>query len=358
MNRSLHILAVIVALGVIPPAAFAVKVADITHISGERTNVLTGLGLVVGLKGTGDGGDFQATIRPLAALLTKFQDHVDVKELANAANVAVVNVFATIPSNGARNGDKLDCYVTSCGAAASIKGGRLFLTLMTDPAAKFIWAQSEGPVDIQDPSEPTSGIVKQGCVMEANMEMTSVVNGQFTLVLENPVASWTTASHIAQIINDAEGTSGETLAIARDPKTVEVTIPRIEREHPDGFISRVQRLPVPAIVLQSEARVLINTRTKTLIMTGDVEISPVVISHNGLTITTTAPPPIPTTTDPVVTTKSAVSLDTTNEGGAKLQDLVNALDQLKVPAEDRITIIEELYDTGKLHAKLVIEGQP
>jgi flagellar basal body P-ring protein FlgI len=57
----------------------------------------------------------------------------------------------------------------------------------------------------------------------------------------------------------------------------------------------------------------------------------------------------------VVNTKEIVSLDTTNEGGAKLQDLVNALDQLKVPAEDRIAIVKELYKTGKLHAKLIVE---
>jgi flagellar P-ring protein precursor FlgI len=355
MKKALIILMLLAAMGLCAPAALAVKIADITHMGGQRTNVLTGLGLVVGLKGSGDGGGFQATIRPLAAMLAKFQDHVDVTELTNAANVAVVNVFATIPSTGARNGDKIDCYVTSCGAATSLKGGRLFITPMTDPAAKYIWALSEGPVDIQDASAPTSGIVKQGCVMEANIEQKYVSDtGQFTLVIENPVASWTAANRIAQIINDAEGAAGETLAVAKDPKTVEVTIPKFEREHPDGFISRVQRLPVPAIMLANEARVLITAKSKSIIMTGDVEISPVVISHNGLTITTVAPPP----RGPQVTNHNAVAIDTTNEGGAKLQDLLNALDQLRVPADDRIVIIEELYDTGKLHAKLVIEGQP
>jgi flagellar P-ring protein precursor FlgI len=155
------------------------------------------------------------------------------------------------------------------------------------------------------------------------------------------------------MINDAEGTSGEILATAKDPKTVEVVIPPIERDRPDSFISRVQRLPVP--MLPSEARVQINERTGTMIVTGDVEISPVVISHKGLTISTVTPPPTPTARTPVVTSKDLITLDTTNTGGAKLQDLVNALDQLKVPAEDRITIVKELYKTGKLHAKLITE---
>jgi len=101
--------------------------------------------------------------------------------------------------------------------------------------------------------------------------------------------------------------------------------------------------------------VQVNDKTGTIIMTGDVEISPVVISHKGLTISTIAPPPIPTPRTPVITDKSAIAIDTTNQGGAKLQELLNALDAIKVPAEDRIAIIKELYKTGKLHAKLIVE---
>ena len=137
------------------------------------------------------------------------------------------------------------------------------------------------------------------------------------------------------------------------PKNVIVTIPAAELERPDGFISRVQRLPVP--MLPTEARVQINDKTGTLIVTGDVEISPVVISHRGLTISTIDPKPVPTPRTPVVTSKDVVTIDTANTGGAKLQDLVNALEQLKVPTEDRITIVKELHKTGKLPAKLMME---
>jgi flagellar P-ring protein precursor FlgI len=207
---------------------------------------------------------------------------------------------------------------------------------------------------LEDPSTPTGGVVKGGCVMEADLPAKYIDNGKFTLILDDPAASWTMASTIAKIINDAgDGDVGETLAIAVDPKNVVVTIPKSELARPDSFISRVQRLPVP--MLPTEARVTINDRTGTIIMTGDVEISPVVISHRGLTITTVNPPPVPTPRTPVFSDKEVVALDTTNQGGGKLQDLVNALDQLKVPAEDRIAIVKELYKTGKLHAKLLIE---
>jgi flagellar P-ring protein precursor FlgI len=349
---------ILIAMVCMTPAAQAVKVADITRISGQRTNVLTGLGLVVGLKGTGDGGDFSPAIKPLASMLKKFSDSATVAELSNVANVALVTVTATIPGNGVREGDKLDAYITSLGAATSLKGGRLFITPMLGPTGDLApqglpFAMSEGPVVLEDPSTPTVGKVASGAVMEMDLPAHYIDNGRFTLVIEDPSASWTNASTIAKIINDAEGNNGETLAIAADPKNVIVNIPVNEREHPDSFISRVQRLPVP--LLPSEARVQINDKTGTMILTGDVEISPVVISHKGLTISTIDPRPVPTPRTPVVNTKDVIALDTTNEGGAKLQDLVNALDQLKVPAEDRIAIVKELYKTGKLHAKLIVE---
>jgi len=310
---------------------------------------------VYGLKGTGDGGDFLPAIRPLAAMLSKFADSATIAELNDVKNVAVVSLTATVPSNGVRDGDRIDVYVTSLGAASSLKGGRLFVTPMQGPVpGSGIFALAEGPIVLEDPSTPTVGVVKGGCVMEADLPAKYIENDRFTLILDDPAASWTTASTIAKIINDAgDGDEGEVLAVALDPKNVVVTIPKSERQRPDSFISRVQRLPVP--MLPTEARVTINDRTGTIIMTGDVEISPVVISHKGLTITTINPPPVPTPRAPVISSKDVVAIDTTNTGGAKLQDLVNALDQLKVPATDRIAIVKELHKTGKLHAKLIIE---
>ncbi len=349
-----NIVIILIALLATARPVLAVKVADITRLSGQRSNLLTGFGLVIGLNGTGDGGNYLPAIKPLAAMLGKFSNPTTVAELNNASNVAIVSLVATIPGNGVRNGDKLDVYVMSNGAASSLKGGRLFVTPMQGPLANSgIFALAEGSIVIEDPSTPTVGVVKGGVVMEADIPTNHIENGRFTLILEDPSASWTIASTIAKIINDAEGTSGETLAVVIDPKNVVVTIPPIERERPDSFISRVQRLPVP--LLPTEARVQINERTGTMIITGDVEISPVVISHKGLTISTIKPEPIATPRTPVIIQKSTVALDTTKAGGAKLQELVDVLEQLSVPAEDRITIVKELYRIGKLHGKLITE---
>jgi flagellar P-ring protein precursor FlgI len=349
---------VILLLLLAAPTAWAVKIADITRLGGERTNILTGLGLVYGLKGTGDGGDFTAAINPLREMLSKFADPVQAKELGNAANVALVALTATIPANGVGEGDHLDVHITSLGAAASLRGGRLFVTPMLGPmGGGSVLALAEGPVDLEDPSTPTVGVVHGnagGAVMEQNLPAREIDNnGRFMLIIDEPSASWTMASTIAQIINDSEGDAGETLATVLDQRNISVTIPANERDHPDAFISRVQRLPVK--IVPTEARVQINSNTGTIIITGDVEISPVVISHKGLSISITNPAPVPSARNPIVENRDVIEVSTEPPVDGNLQDLVTALKQLQVPTEDRIDILKELYNTGKLHAKLVID---
>ncbi len=335
-------------------SAQAVKVADITRLDGQRTNTLTGMGLVFGLKGTGDGGDFLPAIKPLAAMLAKYNNAADLRQLTAVKNVALVMITATVPASGVRNGDKIDVYLSSIGSAGSLRNGRLFVTPLQGPVpGSGIWALAEGNVVIEDPTSPTVGVVKLGATMEADMPAKVIDNGRFTLIIDNPSASWPMAYAIAKIINE-ESDSGDILATAVDEKNVIVAIPPSERERPDSFISRVLRLPVT--MLPTEARVTINEKTSTIVLSGDVDISPVVISHKGLTITTITPTPKPTERNPMIETKDVLSLDTTNTGGSKLQDLVAAMEAMKVPAEDRITIIKELYDTGKLHAKLLVIG--
>src|SRR4051812_14584240 len=100
-----RVLFILIAVLILSPRAHAAKIADITRIGGQRTNVLTGLGLVYGLKGTGDGGDFMPAIKPLASMLGKFADAATVQELSKVQNVALVSITATVPANGVRDGD-------------------------------------------------------------------------------------------------------------------------------------------------------------------------------------------------------------------------------------------------------------
>ena len=376
MRRKTHLKTLltcgIALLPLLAATASASRVGDITRLDAQREETLTGLGLVFGLKGTGDGGDFAPAIRPLSQMLGKFSNAASVAELKDAKNVAVVALTVTVPANGVRGGDKLDVNVTSIGAAKTLAGGRLFVTPLTGPMPGMgVFALAEGGLVIEDPATPTVAKVEGGCRMEIDLPKQFVRDGRFVLVLDDAVASYTAASNIAKMINDSEGLDGQQWAVAVDPKNVSVTIPPAERARPDSFISRVQRLPVPLIA--EEARVRINQRLGTVVITGDVEIEPVVISMRGLTISTVVPldPAAPQATqntgDPfgpgpaaaglTVKTQEFVPLapGATPAQRAKLQDLVAALDQLKVPADDRIAILKELHKTGKLHAKLIVE---
>src|SRR5688500_10437785 len=147
MNRASSI--VLLALSTLLAAhrAHAVKVGDITRLSGQQSNILTGMGLVVGLPGTGDGGDYLPAIRPLAAMLSKLNNNADARELTDVANVALVTVSAVVPPRGVARGDTIDVYVTSVGPATSLKGGRLFVPPMVGPTGgEQIYAFAQGNV--------------------------------------------------------------------------------------------------------------------------------------------------------------------------------------------------------------------
>lgn len=342
------------------PAFAAPRVADITRMDAQREDTLTGIGLVFGLDGSGDGGDFAPSIRMLSQALGHFNAAASVAELSDVDNVAIVALTATVPENGVRAGDKLDVHVTSIGAAKSLEGGRLFVTPLTGPVpGSGYFALANGGL-ILDKTVPTVAKIEGGAVMEVDMARNFIKNGKFTLVLSDEHANFTNASHIARMINDAEQTDARyEVAIAIDSKNIQVIVPPTERARPDSFVSRVMRLPVP--IIAEEAIVRINERLATIVISGDVEIDPTIISMNGLTISTEVQqgnvqvqaPGIGGV--PQVEEKVFVPMGTDKAKLAKLKDLLSALDQLKVPAEDRIAILKELHKSGKMHAKLVVE---
>ena len=348
--------------------AAAPRIGSVTRLDGQREEKLTGMGLVVGLNGTGDGGDYMPAIRPLAQMLSAFKNGASIAELSDANNVAIVALTVTVPENGGRNGDKLDVHVTSIGAAKSLAGGRLFMTPMTGPTplGGGVFALSEGAIILEDETYPTVGRVEGGCTLEVDMPKQLIRNGQFDLIISNAHASITMASNIAKVINDSEGFDADgratEVAVAIDAKNIRVTVPSMERARPDSFLSRIRRLPLP--VIDEEARVRINERLGTIIITGDVEISPAIIRKNGLTINTIAGgdtgvtgPADAFAGEPAYRQSNFVPVASAASDGqrAKLRDLVDALDALDVSSEDTIDILKELHATGKLHAKLIVD---
>lgn len=372
------------------PAARGVRIGDVTHLQGQRINRLTGIGLVVGLKGTGDGGDFLVAIRPLAQFLAQFSNPVaSAEELKNARNVAIVSLEAVLPDHGVREGDRVDVYVTAVGAAKSLAGGRLIVTPMQGPTkqASEILALAAGPVYLRDESVPTSGVIPGGAVLEANVIHNYLARGEelahhspwidpqgwyITFVISDPHASWAMANAIAQAINERAamaiggtegfGAGGE-IALAVDPRNVLVRVPDVEVSNPAPFIADLQKLDL--FVTPTEARVVVNRRTETIVVTGDVEILPGIVAYRDLTITVTAPagaaggaaPGAPGAAAPagMVQSRRWIPIDPARQGGTKLQDLLRSLDQLQVPVRDQINIIEELDRTGRLLGRLIVD---
>ena len=216
-----------------------------------------------------------------------------------------------------------------------------------------MFALASGNVVLEDPTTATVGRVRGGAVMERDLTMNYVFGDRFTLVLDDPFASIGMATAIANVINDAEGYGGYAIAKAVSAKDIVVTVPAAERGNANHLIARIERLPLPPV--EEAARVVINNATGTIVLTGDVEIEPVVISHNGLTISTLEPQQPPSLARPQVTERDFFAIDTENVGGPKLRDLLENLDQLKVPADERIAILKELHRSGKLRAELIEE---
>ena len=347
VKRMGRVLGVAVVVALLGARALAVRIEDIARLKGDRENKLIGLGLVVGLPGTGDGSDFLPAIRSLQQLLWRLgYEARSTAELEDSENVAVVSVSATLPPFS-REGDKIDVHVSAVGAATSLKGGRLLVTPLQGPRENSaVYALAEGPVSIANGAPPTSGTIVGGAILEEEFKTEFVSEGTITFVLDRYNANFGTASQIAAIINEeVESPDGRPVAVALDKAAVVVTIPPRYRapETLVPFISRLQRLPV--ILPNTEARVVINEREGTVVITGDVEISPVVVTHRNLVVAAGIPP----------TSGELVPVASDRSDYPRLQTLVDLLTQLKADPYDLIAVIKELKRAGKLHASLIVE---
>jgi flagellar P-ring protein precursor FlgI len=332
-------------------SAARLTLKSICRIKGQEENTIQGLGVIVGLKGTGDSSSYLPTIRSVAKIMSIMGNSPAANamvELKDTKNVALVLVTATIPAAGARQGDKIDCVVSSIGSAKSLAGGRLFLTPLIGPDPKHprVYAFADGPITMENVNMPNTGRIHEGCRLEEEFFHAFTKDNRITLVLDQNHADFQVAQDIADLINSQMGkqvSSYAPLAHAFNQGNIVVDIPGQYRDDPVSFISQVLSLPI--MEPRTVPRVVINERTGTIVISGDVEIGSVAVTHKNLVIEAGGQS----------AARPFVGVDPIDPSSPKLKALVEALNAVHAPTEDIIEIIKGLDRNGKLHAPLIIE---
>lgn len=348
----------------------AERIKELCDIEGVRPNSLVGLGLVVGLNGTGDDATSPVTRRALAGLMKKLDITVDPTQLkqVKAKNVALVTVTATLPAF-ARAGAAIDVLVSSAGTARSLSGGTLLLTPLKGPDL-LTYALAQGPVSLGGfaaegktgtsvvKNHPTVGRIPAGARIEKGAPSVLVESGELVLLLHQ--ADFTTATRIYKAINDS---MGEGTAKLRDPGAVTV---QISKEWQGYVVEMMSVIEAVEVVPDALARVVIDERTGTIVVGTGVKLGPAVIAHGSLTVRVSEeqeasqPSVLSKKGDTVVVPKSNIEASEEEgrlvfvAGAASAGDVANALNALGVKPRDLVIIFQALAQAGALRAEIVL----
>lgn len=342
--------------------AFSAKVGDLANIVGVRDNQLIGYGLVVGLNGTGDKTTSAFTMQSISNMLDSVNVKVDANDISSK-NVAAVMVTAKLPAF-ARQGDKIDILVSSIGDAKSLEGGTLLLTPLSGLDGR-IYAVAQGAVGIGGKSErggsanhPLAGVLPNGATVEREVsyDLYNKINATLSLKESN----FQNAIRIQQSINAAfastenpqEGQAQVTpIATAIDPRTIKLQRP--QEMSMVEFLARVQEIDIDAI---KEDKVIINERTGTIIAGMGVEVSPVVVTHNNITIKVSNE----AINDPEAVnmgngaTFSAAEAMVSAQNNPTISSVTRALQRMGATPKDMIAILETMKKAGAFNADLEI----
>ncbi len=329
----------------------AIKLRQICRVAGQDDVMLQGLGIVTGLRGTGDGATALPTIRALAAAMELLGNPVGsnvAAELRDAKNVALVMVTARVPAAGVRRGDRVHCYVSAI-SAKSLAGGRLLMTPLTGPIPSRnppVYAIAEGSITLDSVDNPTSGRIFEGCRFIYDFAMPFTWDGRVVLLLNPQYAGFHVAHEVASAINAelAVQNANQPVARALDQVAIEVRIPRPYRDDVVNFIAQV--LEVEILEPQIGPTVVIHERSGTIVLGGEVEIGPVVVTHKNMVIE--AGPN-------AGTVANFAPVDPRQPQNPRLKGLVEALNAIRVPPEDVVDIIKAIDRQGKLYGRLIVE---
>jgi flagellar P-ring protein precursor FlgI len=343
-----------------------VLLRDIADVEGVRDNQLVGYGLVVGLHLTGDTQQTFFTVQTLANAMKRMGVQISPAQVV-VKNVAAVFITSSLPAF-ARNGMKLDITVSSAGDAKSLEGGVLLMTSLRGPDGQ-VYAEAQGPVTLGGYSEgisgniksinhPTTGRIPGGAIVEREAQVDLSQFHTVSFVLRNP--DFTATRDMADAINhEFHGA----VATQLDDRAVQIDVKGTGTTSVPLLIAQIQSL---AINFHAPAKVVINERTGTIVMGGNVTLSPVSVLHGSLSIqvetTYEVSQPLPFsktgTTTPVANTTVAVkdlpAQSIRLDNGANVDDLIRGLHAIGATSHDIVAILQAIKSSGGLQADLEV----
>ncbi|MEP4889990.1 MAG: flagellar basal body P-ring protein FlgI [Aliiglaciecola sp.] len=361
----------VVMLTLMSPFAQAQRIKDLASIQGVRSNQLVGYGLVVGLPGTGEQSPF--TEQSFRTMLSNFGISLSSTVKPKIKNVAAVAVHAELPAF-MKPGQTIDVTVSSVGEAASLRGGTLLQTFLKGLDGK-VYAVAQGSLVVSgfgaegaDGSKivsntPTVGRIVNGALVERAVPSGLMQNDFLTLNLNYP--DFSTAKSLADTINQRLGADpemGYMIATPIDAASVRVSAPRDVGQRV-SFVATLENFTfTPA---DAPAKVIINSRTGTIVIGKDVRLLPAAITHGGLTVTiseyqTVSQPNALAQGQTAVTNQSIVdvSLDDSRmfkfDPGVSLDELVRAVNEVGAAPGDLMAILEALQQAGALQGELIV----
>lgn len=345
------------------------RVKDLATVAGVRPNQLTGYGLVVGLDGTGDQtSQTPFTVQSVRNMLSTFGIEVPDNVNPQLRNVAAVSLTAELPAF-AKQGQQIDVTVSSLGNATSLRGGTLIMAPLMGADGQ-VYAMAQGSVvvsgfgvEAQDGSSvsvniPSAGRVPNGATVEREVPNNFAQQEYITLNLHTP--DFTTAHRMTEVINDNFGAN---TALPLDATSVRVESPNDSQQR-IAFVSVLENLRVDPG--EAPARVIINSRTGTVVIGANVRVGPAAVSHGSLTVRIRERPfvsqPSPFSEgETVVLPRSEIEVEQPEDAnmfmfdpGVGLDQIVQAVNEVGAAPGDLVAILEALDRAGALQAQLVV----
>ncbi|WQR92282.1 flagellar basal body P-ring protein FlgI [Helicobacter pylori] len=323
----------------------AEKIGDIASVVGVRDNQLIGYGLVIGLNGTGDKSGSKFTMQSISNMLESVNVKISADDI-KSKNVAAVMITASLPPF-ARQGDKIDIHISSIGDAKSIQGGTLVMTPLNAVDGN-IYALAQGAIVSGNSNNLLSANIINGATIEREVSYDLFHKNAMTLSLKSP-----NFKNAIQVQNTLNKVFGNKVAIALDPKTIQITRP--ERLSMVEFLALVQEIPIN---YSAKNKIIVDEKSGTIVSGVDIIVHPIVVTSQDITLKITK--------EPLNDSKNTqdldnnMSLDTahntlsSNGKSITIAGVVKALQKIGVSAKGMVSILQALKKSGAISAEMEI----